>query len=488
MQRGQSDAVIHYKMYIDGQWVESEGGGRMDAVNPATGRVFATVPEGTREDARRAIAAARQAAETFAKWSPWERSRLCHTIATVMERRRDELARTLAEDQGKPYHTEARYEVDKAIEGFYHAAEQIKWLETSFIPVENPHKRVFTFRQPRGVYAVITPWNYPINIPVEYLAPGIATGNTIVWVPAPSTSVCAVKLMECLEEAGVPPGVVNLVTGQGPVVGDEIVAHPGTDAVGFTGSSETGVAIAARAAGKPLLLEMGGNGPVIILDDADLDLACQVAAAGSFANAGQICSSSERILVHARVYDQVAERLVKAAEKVRLGDPFAEETTMGPLNNEKVAAKVVRHVQDSQERGAQVVFGGKVREDLGSPLFHEPTVIIDVPADSLINREETFGPVAPLIRAKDDEEILRLANGGRYGLTCGVFTRDIKRAFHFAENIKSGIVNINDGSTYWELHIPFGGASGKRSGIGRLGGKYTMMEMTDLKTVTIDLR
>lgn len=161
---------------------------------------------------------------------------------------------------------------------------------------------------------------------------------------------------------------------------------------------------------------------------------------------------------------------------------------MGPLNNEKVAAKVVRHVQDSQERGAQVVFGGKVREDLGSPLFHEPTVIIDVPADSLINREETFGPVAPLIRAKDDEEILRLANGGRYGLTCGVFTRDIKRAFHFAENIKSGIVNINDGSTYWELHIPFGGASGKRSGIGRLGGKYTMMEMTDLKTVTIDLR
>src|SRR5690606_6493458 len=219
----------------------------------------------------------------------------------------------------------------------------------------------------------------------EYLAPGIATGNTIVWVPAPSTSVCAVKLMECLEEAGVPPGVVNLVTGQGPVVGDEIVAHPGTDAVGFTGSSETGVAIAARAAGKPLLLEMGGNGPVIILDDADLDLACQVAAAGSFANAGQICSSSERILVHARVYDQVAERLVKAAEKVRLGDPFAEETTVGPLNNEKVAAKVVRHVQDSQERGAQVVFGGKVREDLGSPLFHEPTVIIDVPADSLIN-------------------------------------------------------------------------------------------------------
>lgn len=482
------DEIKHYKMYIDGEWVESESGARFDATSPATGRVFATVPEGTREDARRAIAAARKASETFSKWSTWDRSRLCRKIAETMEKHWERLARVLAQDQGKPFHTEAKAEVEKAIEGFLNAAEQIKWLDTPYIPVENPNKRVFSLRQPRGVYAVITPWNFPINIPVEYLAPGIATGNTIVWVPAPSTSVCAIVLMECLEEAGVPPGVVNLVTGPGPVVGDEIVSHPGTDAVGFTGSSETGVHIAARAAGKPLLLEMGGNGPVIILDDADLDLACQVAAVGSFSNAGQICSSTERILVHERVYDEVAERLLKAAKEVRLGNPFAAETTMGPLNNEKVAAKVVRHIEDSLSRGAQIVWGGKVRADLGSPLFHEPTVITDVPLDSLFNQEETFGPVLPLIRVRDDETILRIANQTRFGLTAGVFTRDMKRAFYFAEGIKAGIVNINDGSAYWELHIPFGGASGKQSGIGRLGGKYTLEAMTDLKTVTIDLR
>ncbi len=485
--RPETSKPENLKMYIAGNWVESESGDTFDAINPATDRVIATLPKGTRADARKGIDAARAAQEQIAKMPIWDRARLCVAIADVMEARKEGLAETLARDQGKPYLAEAFNEVNAAITGFREAAEQVKWLESAFIPVENSNKRVFSFRQPRGVYAVVTPWNFPINIPVEYLAPGIAAGNAIVWVPAPTTSVCAVRLMECIEEAGVPAGVVNLVTGPGPVVGDEIVANPGTDAVGFTGSAETGVRIATRAAGKPLLLEMGGNGPVIILDDADLEGASRAAAIGCFANAGQICSSSERILISEKVYDEVTERMVAQAEAVRLGDPFDDGTTMGPLNNPDVAAKVARHIDDGVARGARVLFGGSARNDLGSALYHEPTVLTNVALDSLLNLEETFGPVAPLVRVKDDQEILDIANRNTLGLVSSVHTRDIKRAFTFAEGLRTGIVNIND-TLYWELHIPFGGMSGKRSGIGRLGGRHTLMAMSDLKTVTIDLR
>lgn len=482
------DEPMNLKMYIGGEWVESESGKTFEAHNPATGEVIATLPEGTREDARRAIAAANESKHKIAGMSVWDRSRLCRRIGDVMEERKEELARVLTEDQGKPYHTEALAEVEFAIHGFHNAAEQVKWLETSFIPVEDPNKRVFSFRQPRGVYAVVTPWNFPINIPVEYLAPGLAAGNAIVWVPAPTTSVCAVKLVECLEEAGVPAGVINLVTGPGPVVGDEIVAHPGTDAIGFTGSPETGQHIARRAAGKPLLLELGGNGPTIILDDADLEFASQATATGCFLNAGQVCSATERILVQRRVHDEVAERLVAAAQAVRLGDPFDPATTMGPLNNQPTAEKMDRHLADGIAKGAVILYGGERATELGSELFYRPTVIDNVTTDSLLNNEETFGPVAPLITFNDFDEALAIANQNRLGLVSAVFTSSMKNAFYFAERLRTGIVNINENSDYWESHIPFGGVSGTQSGIGRLGGKYTLMEMTDLRTICIDVR
>jgi len=227
---------------------------------------------------------------------------------------------------------------------------------------------VFGFRQPRGVYAVITPWNFSINIPVEYLAPGLAAGNAIVWVPAPSTSVCAANLMECFKEAGVPPGVVNLVTGPGPVVGDEIVAHPGTDAVGFTGSTRTGKQIAQRATGKPLLLELGGNGPTIVLEDADFDVVTSSVASGCFFNAGQVCSATERILVQRTVHNELIARLVTAAETVHLGNPFDPETNMGPLNSAPTAEKVDRHLADGVAKGAVIIFGGRRVPELGSDL------------------------------------------------------------------------------------------------------------------------
>lgn len=475
------------KMHVGGHWVESEGGKTFEAHNPATGEVIATLPEGTREDARRAVAAANENKHKIAGMSVWDRSRLCMRIAEVMERRKEELARVLTEDQGKPYHTEALPEVEFAIHGFRSTAEQVKWLESSVIPVEDANKRVFSFRQPRGVYAVVTPWNFPINIPVEYLAPALAAGNAVVWVPAPTTSVCAVKLMECLEEAGVPAGVVNLVTGPGPVVGDEIVAHAGTSAVGFTGSPPTGRHIAQRAAGKPLLLELGGNGPTIVLEDADLDMAAAVTASGCFFNAGQVCSATERILVHRRAHDGLAGRLVAAAKAVRLGDPFDPATTMGPLNNRPTAEKMDRHIADGVAKGAAILFGGGRAAGMGSDLFYTPTVVDRITEDSLFNTEETFGPVAPLMPIADYDEALAIANRCSLGLVSAVFTRSIKSAFYFAERLRTGIVNVNENSNYWESHIPFGGVAGTQSGIGRIGGKHTLMEMTDLRTMCIDV-
>lgn len=483
----QTTAAAPCQHFVAGAWVDALSGRTFPTSNPATGEVLALLAEGDRDDARRAIGAANEARERYAYVSTWERSALCSRIATVMQHRADHLARVLAAEQGKPLEREARAEVAAAIEGFAEAAEHIKWLESAVIPVRDPHKRVHTFYQPRGVYAVITPWNFPLNIPVEYLSAGLAAGNTIVWVPAATTALCAVELTRCFEEAEVPAGVINLITGPGPVVGDEIVAHRGTDAVAFTGSSATGEAIARRAAGKPLLLELGGNGPTIILDDADVALAARATASGCFFNAGQVCSATERILVHRRVHDAVLDALVDEARHVRLGDPFEPATTMGPLNNPAVAAKTDRHLEDGIARGSRVIIGGQRAPGFRTDLFYQPTVIDGVAPDSLLNMEETFGPVAPVLAVDSDEEALRLANAGDLGLVSAVFTTSMRRAYLFAERLRTGIVNVNDTSNYWELHIPFGGVAGKRSGIGRLGGKQTVMSMSDVRTMCLDI-
>ncbi|HXG24356.1 MAG TPA: aldehyde dehydrogenase family protein [Chthonomonadales bacterium] len=475
------------RMYINGEWVESKSGGYFEAYNPANLEVIARLPQGTREDAERAILAAHAAQKTMAKMPLWERTAMLHRIADIMEERKEHLARTLSEDQGKPYHAEAFFEVEHAILGFREAAELARFMETSVISVRDGNKRVWSIRQPRGVYAVITPWNFPINIPVEYLAPGMAMGNTIVWVPAPTTSVCAVALMECIADADIPKGAVNLVTGPGPVVGNEIVRHPLTTAIGFTGSPQTGKNIAQEGAGKPLLLELGGNGPTIVLDDADLERACRRIGFGCFFNAGQVCSATERIIVSPRVHDAVVEGLIAEAKNYRMGDPLAPTTTLGPLNNHAVAEKTDRHIQDSLEKGGVVLLGGSRSPEMGSPLFYQPTVIDRVTPEMQFNQEETFGPVAPIMIGGTDEEILEWANNSAYGLVSSVWTTDMKRAFFFAENLRTGIVNVNETSDYWELHIPFGGMSGTQSGIGRLGGRHTLEAMSDLKTIVLDL-
>jgi acyl-CoA reductase-like NAD-dependent aldehyde dehydrogenase len=454
-----------------------------ESVSPATGEVLGVLPDAGREDARRAVDTARAAAEGLAALPAVERARLCHAVAGRIDARRDEIARLLSLEQGKPL-AEATGEVAFAADLFRNAAEDVKRLDTAIVPSVDPAKRILTIRQPHGVVAVITPWNYPVGIPSQYLSACLAVGNTVAWKPAPTTSLVAAKLHECLLEAGVPEGAVNLVFG-GAEVGDEIVSSPGTNAVGFTGSPGVGQAIARAAGAKPTLLELGGNGPTIILDDADLELAVAGAAFGCFSNAGQICQSSERILVAAGVHDDVLDGLVDRARAIRLGHPLDPETTMGPLNNEAVAAKVDEHLADAVARGATVVAGGGRAADFPTRLYYPPNVVDGVPLDSLLATDETFGPVAPVIEVRDADEAIAVANDSPYGLCCSVYTSSLSRAFHCAERLQCGVVNVNESAAYWDGRTPFGGYSGKASGVGRLGGEAVIATMTQLKSIVL---
>jgi succinate-semialdehyde dehydrogenase/glutarate-semialdehyde dehydrogenase len=478
----------HVRMWIGGAWVDAEGEATFEATSPSTGEVIGTVPEGTRADAQRAIAAANEAWPAWAALSAFERAAAMRRVAEAIHERADDLARTLTLDQGKPLQAEAHGEVEELVAYFEMAAADATRAEGLLPPSVDANKRVLLQRVPRGVVSVISPWNWPYTMPGEILAPAIAYGNTVVWAPAPTTSICAARLAECLEAAEIPPGVVNMVTGPGPVVGDEIAANPDTQAVGFIGSIATGHAVAKRAAGKELLLEMGGNGPLVIVEDGDLDKAVAATLVASFLNAGQSCTAGERFLVHEDVKDEYLAKLSAAIdERIHLGDPFDDATTMGPVNNEPTAAKTERHVSEALERGASIVAGGKRAPQHGSDLFFEATVLDGVTDEMEIAREETFGPVVPVSTIRSEDEAIALVNASPYGLLSAIFTRDLRRGLRFAEAVRTGWVNVNEGTNYWESHLPFGGRAGSMSGVGRVGGRFSMDRLTELKTVVIDL-
>ncbi len=473
-------------MFVGGSWQPSASGETSDATSPATGELIGTIPQGDRGDAQRAIAAAREAADGWARLTAFERAAKMHAVGDLIEARRDELAHTLTLDQGKPLRAEAFDVVDELIEYWRMAAEDAKRLSGELPNSFSPGKRVMLVRRPRGVVSVISPWNWPYTMPAELIAPALACGNAVVWTPAPSTAICAIALAGCIADADLPPGVFNLVTGPGPVVGDELARNPGTDGVAFIGSTATGRLVAQAAAGKAALLEMGGNGPLVVLDDADLSAAVDATLTACFLCAGQSCTAGERILVHRAVRDEFVELLGRrVAERILLGDPFDDATTMGPLNNEPVASKMDEHVGDALERGASVISGGARATGFATSLYWQPTVLTDVPSDARVAVEETFGPIAPVVAIGSLEEAISLTNASPYGLLSAIYTADLRRGLEFADRVRTGWVNINESSNYWEAHLPFGGRAGTDSGIGRVGGAHVMHSFTELQTVVI---
>lgn len=480
--------MTNYKMYIAGEWCASESGATMDATSPATGERFGSVPEGTRADVDRAVAAANAAWPAWARRSPFERAAILERAAEIVRARRDELAETLSLDQGKPKQAEAYAEMDDVVEYFRMCAAEARRLDGIAPPSIDAGKRVLIQRVPRGVVGMITPWNWPYEMPAEVIAPALAAGNAVVWAAAPTTSVCAVKLAECLVEAGVPEGVLNLVTGPGPVVGDAIAAHPNVHTVAFIGSVATGHRVAERAAGKDLLIEMGGNGPLVIMEDADLDKAAAATLVSCLLCAGQSCSAGELILVHESVHDAYVAKLMAAIEaNIRLGNPFDDDTTLGPINNEPNAAKMDRHVADAEAKGATVLLGGKRADNLPTNLYYPATVLDGVTLDMQVATEETFGPIIPIMTITSEDEALEIVNNSEYGLLAAIFTADLRRGLRFAEAVRCGWVNINESTNWWEIHLPFGGRAGSKSGFGRVGGRFSIERMTDLKTIIYSL-
>jgi acyl-CoA reductase-like NAD-dependent aldehyde dehydrogenase len=472
--------------FIGGDWVESSGTNVRQIVSPVTGETLAEVPDASAEDVDRAARAARKAQPGWAALSAWDRAAVCHAIANLIDERKEDMARELTLEQGKPYTAEAIPDIDETAENFRIAAEDVKRMETAIIPSQDVNKRILTFRKPNGVYGAITPWNFPTLIPVELIAPGIAAGNTIVIKPSEWTPIAMATFMQAMADAGLPEGVVNVVYGGGET-GHELVTNPNIDCIGFIGSHTTAEKIVRAAGLKRSLIEASGNGPVIVCADADLERAAKGAVFGGFFCAGQVCCATERVLVDKRVHDDFLAAVVKETEGWKLGDPYDDDTLVGPMNNEPTAQKMDRHLEDALKKGAEIVVGGS--RDSGRPtsLYYQPTVVTGVGLDTLINRDETFGPIVPLIEFADDDAALQAANDSHLGLQAAVYTKSLRRAFKYLDNLRVGNVVVNDSTDYWEAHEPFGGASGTQTGWGRIGGRYTMLDMTDLKTVVLDV-
>ena len=478
-----------FGVFAGGKWLRGAAG-VAPAVSPSSGETFAEVAVADAGQAGDAVTAAAAAWPEWAASSAFDRAAVCASLAAAVLEHREQLARALTEDQGKPLLAESYDEVDELAVYFSMAAEDCKRTEGSMPPSVSAGRRVLSLRVPLGVIGVVSPWNWPYTMGAEVFAPALAAGNTVVWVPAPTTTACSALLVEvlagALSAAGAPQGILSFVPGPGPVVGDAVAGHPLVNGVGFVGSVATGRLVAARAAGKAQILELGGNGPMVVLEDADLGLATEAALEAAYLCAGQSCTAGERFLVHRAVRAEFVERVVAAtAERVRLGDPYDPSTTMGPLNNEPTAAKFDEHLADAVARGAKVCIGGRRAPGQPTALYAEATVVDGVTPEMQIAREETFGPVVPVVEVSSMSEALALTNASPFGLTAAVFSEDLERALAFAEAARAGWVNINASTNLWESHLPFGGRSGSVSGRGRVGGRSVMDAFTEPKTVVM---
>jgi succinate-semialdehyde dehydrogenase/glutarate-semialdehyde dehydrogenase len=474
-------SLLRSDAFIDGAWCRADDGATVEIRNPADGSIVGTVPVMRGGETRRAIEAAARALPEWSKRTAKERATVLRRFAEAMIANADDLAIIMTSEQGKPL-AEARGEIGYAASFLEWFAEEGKRVYGEIIPTFRADARLMVLRQPVGVAAAITPWNFPAAMITRKLGPALAAGCTFVCKPAPQTPFSALALAELGRRAGLPDGVLNIVTGDAAAIGSELTGNPLVRKFSFTGSTAVGKTLLAQCAGtvKKVSLELGGNAPFIVFEDADLEAAVQGVMASKYRNTGQTCVCANRLFVHTSVYDEFAARLVTAVSALRVGAGLSGPTDQGPLIDERALAKVEAHVADAVAQGARIASGGR-RHALGGN-FYEPTVLLDVTPGMRVAREETFGPVAPLIRFTDEAEVLRLANDTAAGLAAYFFTRDLARSWRVQEALEYGLIGVNTGLISTEV-APFGGV--KESGLGREGSRHGIDDYTELKYVCV---
>ncbi|MEY2625566.1 MAG: hypothetical protein RL412_1341 [Pseudomonadota bacterium] len=474
-------ALLREAAFIDGAWCAADNGEKVRILNPANGALVGEVPVMRAAETQRAIEAASRAQPLWARKTAKERASILRRFAELMIAHTDDLAVIMTAEQGKPL-AEAKGEVAYAASFIEWFAEEGKRAYGDVIPTFRADSRLLVLRQPVGVAAAITPWNFPAAMITRKLGPALASGCTFVSKPAPQTPFSALALAELASRAGVPAGVFNVVTGDAEAIGGELTSNPLVRKLSFTGSTAVGKKLLAQCAGtvKKVSMELGGNAPFIVFDDADIDAAVQGAMASKYRNTGQTCVCANRFYVQSGIYDEFAKRLVKAVATLRVGDGLAGPTEQGPLIDARALAKVKSHISDAVEKGASVACGGKSHALGGN--FFEPTVLVNVTAAMRVAREETFGPVAPLFRFDTEEDVIRMANDTEFGLAAYFYTRDLARSWRMQEALEYGIVGVNTGLFSTEV-APFGGV--KESGLGREGSRYGIDDYTELKYVCV---
>jgi succinate-semialdehyde dehydrogenase/glutarate-semialdehyde dehydrogenase len=474
-------SLLKQAIFVNGEWSVPEGCGWIEVTNPSTGERVGRVPKAGRKETVEAIEGAEKAYRLWAARSAGDRAKVVKRWYDLIVENADDLALILTAEQGKPL-AEAKGEILYGAAFFEWFAEEAKRVYGEVLPAAQPGQRLLVLRQPIGVCAAITPWNFPMAMIPRKAGPAIAAGCSMVLKPASATPFSALALAELGQRAGLPAGVFSVVTGAAGEVGDELSTHPLVRKVTFTGSTEVGRSLMAKAAGtiKKVALELGGNAPLIIFDDADIDVAVNGAMASKFRNMGQTCVCANRIYVQSAIHDRFVERFAAAVAALKVGDGQAPGVQQGPLIDEAAVLKVQEHIDDALALGARVVTGGR-RHALGQT-FYEPTVLADVTADMRIAVEETFGPVAPVFRFETEAEVIAAANATEFGLAAYFFTRDNARVWRVSEALEVGIVGVNTGATSYE-GAPFGGV--KSSGIGREGSHHAIEEFTELKYVCV---
>jgi aldehyde dehydrogenase (NAD+) len=478
-------AAVRHANFVGGEWVAPSGGGTFESLGPATGESLGTFPRSGAEDVDRAVAAA---GEAFADWrlvpAP-ERGNILFRFAELLTRHKGELTDLMTHEMGK-VRAEAGGDVQEAIDMSYYMGGEGRRLFGQTTPSELRDKFMMSVRMPVGVVGAITPWNFPIAIPSWKLCPALVCGNTVVLKPAEDTPLLAERFAQLLSEAGVPPGVVNVVHGFGEEAGEALVRHPDVPVITFTGSRETGVAVTKAAADllKHVHLELGGKNAIIVMDDADVDLAVDGIVWSAFGTSGQRCTAASRVIVHEAVYGELQSKLVAAAEGLRLGPGWEDETDVGPLINRAALEKVHGYTQVGKDEGAKLLTGGEPAGN-GGGFFYRPTVFADVEPGMRIAQEEIFGPTTALIPVASFEEAVAAANSVRYGLSSSIFTRDVNRAFRAMRDLQSGITYINAGTIGAEVHLPFGGTKDTGNGH-REAGQAALDVFTEWKSIYVD--